>query len=146
MTYVLVGALLFVVLYGAAGRRALRRFADWRLASAGLAIGLFAAAGFVGLRGGWGKGLVLAIIAAAFAASARWPRPVSLNRPAPSEMSPSEARSTLGLGPDPSVADVRAAYARLIQRVHPDRGGAPGLAAHLNTARDVLLKGRGAAR
>jgi hypothetical protein len=27
-----------------------------------------------------------------------------------------------------------------MQKVHPDRGGAPGLAAQLNAARDRLLK------
>ena len=39
-----------------------------------------------------------------------------------------------------SRGEIEAAFRRLIQRVHPDRGGAPGLAAKLNAARAVLLK------
>jgi curved DNA-binding protein CbpA len=38
--------------------------------------------------------------------------------------------------------EVRAAYARLIQMAHPDKGGTAGLAAQLNAARDRLIKRR----
>jgi curved DNA-binding protein CbpA len=38
-------------------------------------------------------------------------------------------------------AEIHAAYRRLMQRAHPDRGGSAGLAAQLNAARDRLLKG-----
>lgn len=56
-------------------------------------------------------------------------------------MSLAEARSTLGVGPEAGETEIRAAYDRLIRRVHPDAGGAPGLAAQLNAARDRLLEG-----
>ncbi|KQN36494.1 molecular chaperone DnaJ [Sphingomonas sp. Leaf407] len=50
-----------------------------------------------------------------------------------------EARAILGLGKDASVADIRAAHRRLMQVVHPDRGGSADLARRINAARDVLL-------
>jgi curved DNA-binding protein CbpA len=56
-------------------------------------------------------------------------------------MSADEARSILGLGPDATADDVRAAYTRLMRLAHPDKGGTSGLAAQLNAARDRLLKG-----
>jgi curved DNA-binding protein CbpA len=44
----------------------------------------------------------------------------------------------LGVAPDADAEAVQAAYVRLMRRVHPDTGGAPGLAAQLNAARDRL--------
>jgi hypothetical protein len=61
-------------------------------------------------------------------------------RPEPSGMSAADARSILGVGPEATVEDIRAAYSRLMQRAHPDKGGSAGLAAQLNAARDRLLK------
>jgi curved DNA-binding protein CbpA len=55
-------------------------------------------------------------------------------------MSKADARSILGVGPEASREEVEAAYRRLMQRAHPDRGGSAGLAAQLNAARDRLLK------
>ncbi len=55
-------------------------------------------------------------------------------------MSEADARSILGVEERASPQEIRAAYMRLIKRVHPDQGGAAGLAAHLNAARDRLLK------
>lgn len=54
-------------------------------------------------------------------------------------MSRDEAFEVLGLAPDASQDDIRAAHRRLIQRMHPDRGGSAYLAARLNQARRVLL-------
>ena len=54
-------------------------------------------------------------------------------------MSPDQARSILGVGPQASADEIQAAYLRLIRRNHPDQGGSSGLAAQLNAARDVLL-------
>ncbi len=140
MGYLIVGGILVAVLYSATGRRVARRFADWRGASALLAVGLFAAAGFEGLRGGLWPAIMLALIAIGMTASARWPRQVGPQMVGRTGMSLQEARDILGVGEAAGPAEIRAAYTRLIQRVHPDRGGAPGLAAQLNLARDVLLK------
>ena len=54
-------------------------------------------------------------------------------------MTPAEAYQILGLAPGASRADIRFAYRRLIQRLHPDQGGTAYLAAQLNRARDLLL-------
>ncbi|HEY2660769.1 MAG TPA: DnaJ domain-containing protein [Caulobacteraceae bacterium] len=139
MGYLIVGAIVVVLLYSATGRKALRRHADWRGACAVLAVGLFAVAGFEGLRGGLAIGIVLSVIATAMTGAARWPRS---SAPSTGEdvMSLRQARDILGIGDDAGPKEIRAAYARLIQRVHPDKGGAPGLAAQLNLARDRLLR------
>lgn len=55
-------------------------------------------------------------------------------------MTEAEARAILGVGADASVNDIRAAHRRLIQAVHPDRGGSAELAKRLNGARDLLLR------
>jgi hypothetical protein len=55
-------------------------------------------------------------------------------------ISEAHARSLLGVGEAAGRAEIEAAYRRLMQRAHPDRGGTPGLAAQLNLARDRLLK------
>lgn len=49
-----------------------------------------------------------------------------------------DAYRVLGLAPGASVEDVRAAYRRLIRRVHPDLGGTSALAALLNAAKERL--------
>jgi hypothetical protein len=50
-----------------------------------------------------------------------------------------EARAILGVGKDANVSEIRAAHRRLIQAVHPDRGGSADLARRINSARDVLI-------
>lgn len=62
---------------------------------------------------------------------------------APGIMDRAEAYQVLGLRPESSREEIQAAYRRLIQRVHPDRGGSSDLAARLNQARDVLLESVG---
>lgn len=54
-------------------------------------------------------------------------------------MSRAEALQVLGLREGASEAEIRAAWLRLMQAAHPDRGGSDWLATKLNQARDVLL-------
>ena len=56
-------------------------------------------------------------------------------------MSRDEAHAVLGLGPDATRDEIVEAHRRLIQRLHPDRGGSDYLAAKLNAAKDLLLGG-----
>lgn len=62
--------------------------------------------------------------------------------PASGDMSAAKAREILGLGTHPSKDEVIAAHRRLMQRLHPDRGGSTFLAQQLNEAKRVLLKGQ----
>ena len=55
-----------------------------------------------------------------------------------SELSEKEAYEILGLEADASKEDIVKAHKRLIQRLHPDRGGSDYLAAKINAAKDKL--------
>jgi curved DNA-binding protein CbpA len=57
-------------------------------------------------------------------------------------MSRREALHVLGLEEDATDAAIIEAHRRLMQRVHPDRGGSAFLAQQLNEARRVLLDDR----
>lgn len=61
--------------------------------------------------------------------------------PADSEItSRKDALEVLGLDNDASSDDIKAAYKKLMQKVHPDHEGSEWMAAKLNQARDLLLK------
>jgi hypothetical protein len=142
MIYLLLAAgLLALIYWGGRGRRILKH-PEWRVASGAASVLLLAAAGFVALRGGELKGLILLLLGLGLALAARWPRALTAAQPGPSDstMSLNDARAVLGVGPGASAEEIQAAYGRLMRRVHPDHGGAPGLALQLNLARDRLLK------
>jgi predicted lipid-binding transport protein (Tim44 family) len=56
-----------------------------------------------------------------------------------STMSQEEALDILGLKPGATREDIISAHKRMMQKVHPDRGGSDYLAAQLNKAKKTLL-------
>ena len=55
------------------------------------------------------------------------------------KMTRNEAIEILALKPDYNEEDVIAAHRRMMQKVHPDRGGSDYLAAQINQAKEILL-------
>lgn len=70
-------------------------------------------------------------------AGAKQPPPPSFAHP-----SREEALQILGLAGAPTREEIIAAHRRLINKLHPDRGGSDFLAARVNQARDILLDGK----
>ena len=140
MLYLALGcALLAAFVWAGRAKNPVLKRREWRLLAGGLAVAAFAAAAFVGLRGEWSRAIVLVIVGLWLASTARlsWvPSPPGRTI----DIGDSEARAILGVSADATAQDIQAAYARLIQRAHPDKGGTHGLAAQLNAARDRLLK------
>lgn len=142
MLYLALGALALVLLFIISDprRRVLKR-REWRFGSGLFALAAFAAAAWMGVRGGWGGAIVLTVLGSGLALSARQPPPASRPKPPqPSgQMGDDEARRILGVGPEATREDIQAAYAKLMRVAHPDQGGTTGLAAQVNAARDRLL-------
>ena len=138
MLFVAIGVLALAALV-ALGRRPLLARQPGRLAAYAMAAAAIVIAALDALRGGWLGGSLLATAALWLATSARRSRPAPAVRNA-ADMGRSQAESMLGVSAGAGRDEIEAAYRRLMQRVHPDKGGAAGLAAQLNAARDMLLK------
>lgn len=67
-------------------------------------------------------------------------RPEAAPRPERSGMDGAEASAILGIQPDAGADEIQAAHRRLIQRLHPDRGGSDYLASKVNEAKNVLTR------
>ena len=63
----------------------------------------------------------------------------SAGRANPGKMTAAQAREILGVKADASKEEIIMAHKRMMQKVHPDRGGSDYLAAQLNQAKDTLL-------
>lgn len=139
MLYLAIGcAVLVLFIMASRGKPVLKR-REWRFLAGALAIACFAAAAYVGVRGGWGKSIVLVVMGLWLAVSTRRTA-IGPGAPPSGKISEAEARSILGVGPEASEAEIKEAYSRLMRMAHPDKGGTSGLAAQLNAARDRLLK------
>ena len=143
MIYLALGGGLLWLLLFSQDKRPILKHAQWRVASAVVAVLAFAGAALLSLRGDWPVAIVLLVVGLWTAASARHPRATRAKAEAPAvseAISVSEAYAILDLKPGCTREDVQAAYQRLMKVVHPDRGGGEGLASKLNAARDRLLK------
>lgn len=139
MVYLAIGCAALALLVWLSGGKPILKRREWRLLAGAFAVACFAAAAFVGMRGGWGKSIVLVVMGLWLAASARRTG-MGPGAPAAGKLSVGDARSILGVGPEATREDIQAAYTRLMRRAHPDQGGTTGLAAQLNAARDILLR------
>jgi hypothetical protein len=132
MIVIALGGLVLALLVSV-GRRPLMARLHGGIISVSLAIAAAGAAVWDAMRGGWLGGSILLTAALWLAMSARSP-----TRAPAVGMEVAEAASMLGVAQTAGRDEVEAAYRRLMLRVHPDQGGAPGLAAQLNAAREVM--------
>jgi DnaJ-domain-containing protein 1 len=137
MIFVALAVLVLAALVGL-GRKPLMARAQGRYAAFGMAALAIAAAAWDAVRGGWLGGSMLATAALWLVTSASRPRVAQVGR-----MGLAEAASMLGVAESADTETIEAAYRRLMFRVHPDQGGAVGLAAQLNAARAAMLAAKG---
>jgi hypothetical protein len=138
MLYIALGAGALVLYLWATGGKPILKRREWRFITGGFAIVAFAAAGYLGIRGAWGAAIVLTVVGLWLAVSTR--RTGIAAPPKAGAMTATEARSILGVGPEATDEEIKAAYTRLMRMAHPDKGGTSGLASQLNAARDRLLR------
>jgi DnaJ-domain-containing protein 1 len=140
MLYLALGAAVLWVLVGLGRGKVIFKRREWRLLSGAISVAAFAAAAYVGLRGGWAAAIVLAVLGLWLVTTSRINGPRAPAPPVSAEMTAKEARSILGVGPDATEAEIEEAYRRLMRMAHPDKGGTTGLASQLNAARERLLR------
>lgn len=66
----------------------------------------------------------------------------STDTDSPPPLTDEEARRLLGVGANASRGEIVDAHRRLIQKLHPDRGGNDYLASRINAAKERLLRNR----
>ena len=74
-----------------------------------------------------------------------WQSEADIRKPPPASdttMDEAQALDILGLDADASRNDVIQAHRRMMQKMHPDRGGSTYLAAKINAAKEILLTTR----
>src|SRR5687768_10017136 len=108
LLFLLVGAALLLVGVGWFSRQPAFLSGGWRLPAGLVAVGLLFAGLVLSVRGGWIAGAPLAVLAIllGLAARARPARP----KPTHDRLSVAEARGLLGVGPDATPAEIRAAH------------------------------------
>ena len=141
MFYLLLGGVILLFVLSGRATRALKGD-GWRIGAGITALLAFAGAAYAGVRSEWPVCIVLLVIGAWSATTARQRPVVAKAKRSEDALSLTEARSILGVGPQATKTEIRAAYSRLIRMAHPDKGGTAGLAAQLNAARDRLLDGK----
>lgn len=68
------------------------------------------------------------------------PSPPPATPPATVEMTPEEALEVLGLENGATDSEIISAHKKLIQKIHPDKGGSGYLASQINKAKETLMK------
>jgi DnaJ-domain-containing protein 1 len=129
----LIVALIFAGLFGVrllgARRHKIRQGQVYAALLAGVGL-MLAARGVFALAAGLG-------LAALFAWA--WDKPQMAAAGQAPDSVDAEALRLLGLSPNPSAAQIRAAFRSKMAQAHPDKGGDSALAARLVAARDRLL-------
>ena len=62
-----------------------------------------------------------------------------MNAQSSSDMSKEMAAEILSVSVEANADEIRLAHKRLMQKLHPDRGGSEALAKQINQAKDVLM-------
>jgi hypothetical protein len=122
-----------------------RPLSYWRPVSGLGSVVMLILALVLAVRDDWLPAAAFALVSAGMAVGARKRRAAAKDEPGSAsgvEMSERDAREMLGVDQQAGPDEIEAAYRRLIRRVHPDLGGAAGLAAQLNAARARLQRGR----
>jgi DnaJ-domain-containing protein 1 len=136
MIFIALAILALAALVGL-GRKPLMARARGRYAAFAMAAFAIAAGAWDAVRGGWLGGSILLTAALWLVTSASRPGPTRT-----AGMGRAEAAAMLGVAENADTETIEAAYRRLMFRVHPDHGGAAGLAAQLNAARAAMMVAR----